>query len=115
MIVGVGNWASTVNALEALEEQTPSSATMVYEFPGMIPVITPPTFAVGPAGPTANVGGVITGIIPGNSYTIVADDGVCSSNASNAFTVDAQLPTPTITLTPNDPSVCNGTDGSILG
>ena len=48
MIVGVGNWASTVNALEALEEQTPSSATTVYEVPGMVPVITPPTFAVGP-------------------------------------------------------------------
>ena len=43
------------------------------------------------------LGGVITGTIPGTSYTVVADDGVCSSNASNAFTVDAQLPTPTIT------------------
>ena len=55
MIVGVGNWASTVNALEALEEQTPSSATTVYEVPGKVPVITPPTFAVGPAGAKVSV------------------------------------------------------------
>ena len=72
------------------------------------------TYTFTPAGPTANVGGVITGTITGTSYTVVADDGVCSSNASNAFTVDAQLPTPTITLSSNDPSACNGTDGSIL-
>ncbi len=72
------------------------------------------TYVFTPAGPTANVGGVVTGIIPGTSYTLVADDGTCSSLASAAFTIDAQLPTPTITLTPDDPDNCNGMDGSVL-
>ncbi len=72
------------------------------------------TYTFTPAGPTANVGGIISGTTPGISYDVVADDGVCTSNASNSFTIDAQLPTPTVTLTPNDPSACNGTDGSIL-
>ena len=39
---------------------------------------------------------------------------VRGSTASSSFSIDAQFPTPIISLTPNDPSVCNGTDGSIL-
>ena len=53
-------------------------------------------------------------MIFGTSYTVQADDGNCLSAASSSFSIDAQFPTPIISLTPNDPSVCNGTDGSIL-
>ncbi|MGE0638412.1 MAG: gliding motility-associated C-terminal domain-containing protein [Bacteroidia bacterium] len=61
------------------------------------------TYTFTPAGPAAGVGGVITGITPGTSYTVEADDGSCSSGASASFSVAAQLATPavpTITTTP---------------
>lgn len=71
------------------------------------------TYNFTPAGPSAGMGGVITGMTPGTNYTVEADDGSCSSGASASFNITAQLaapPVPTIATTP--PSCI--TDGSSL-
>jgi gliding motility-associated-like protein len=65
-----------------------------------------------PSGPIA--GSTITGMTPGTSYTVSASNGSCSSTSSASFSIDAQLATPIISLTSNDPSTCNLNDGSIL-
>ena len=66
-----------------------------------------------PSGPTVNAGS-ISGMTPGTNYTVTAGNGTCTSAASTTFSIAAQLITPTITLTPTDPSVCNGTNGFVL-
>ena len=40
------------------------------------------TYTFTPAGPTVGAGGEISGMTPGTSYDVVADDGSCSSGAS---------------------------------
>ena len=65
-----------------------------------------------PSGPTA--GATISGMTPGTSYTVSASNVSCSSTTSASFSIDAQLTTPIISLTSNDPSICNANDGSIL-
>ena len=59
------------------------------------------TYTFTPAGPTVGVGGEISGMTPGTSYDVVADDGSCSSGAST-FSVDPQL------TVPADPIVSTG-------
>jgi gliding motility-associated-like protein len=70
------------------------------------------TYTFSPVGPTA--GSTISGMTPGTNYTVTASNGSCSSTASSSFSIDAQLTTPIISLTSNNPSLCNLTDGSIL-
>ncbi len=51
-----------------------------------------------PAGPSAGAGGVITGMLTGTSYTVEADDGICTSAPSAPFSNTAQFPTPVASL-----------------
>jgi hypothetical protein len=69
------------------------------------------TYVFTPAGPTAGAGGVITGMTPGTSYDVIADNGSCSSTASAAFTIDAQLPVPAIPTITAAPATCTA-DGT---
>ncbi len=59
------------------------------------------TYVFTPAGPTVGIGGVISGMTVGTSYTVVASNGACSSVASTPFSINAMLATPatpTITI-----------------
>lgn len=61
------------------------------------------TYVFTPAGPTVGAGGVITGMIPGTSYTVVAGTGPCASGPSGPFSVDAatgSVVDPVISTTP---------------
>ena len=69
------------------------------------------TYTFTPAGPSAGVGGVITGMTPGTNYTVDADDGSCSSGASASFSVAAQLATPAVPAITTTPPSCIA-DGS---
>lgn len=66
------------------------------------------TYSFSPSGPTAGTGGIISGTTSGTSYTVTASIGTCSSAASSAFTVDGQLPTPSVVANPIDPTSCGG-------
>ncbi len=69
------------------------------------------TYTFDPTGPTATTGGVITGMVTGTSYTVVADNGACASAASAAFSNEAQLITPAVPTLATLPATCAG-DGS---
>lgn len=59
------------------------------------------TYTFTPAGPTVGVGGAITGMITGTSYTVVSNNGTCTSLSSASFVNAAQLSipvTPTISV-----------------
>lgn len=45
------------------------------------------TYTFTPSGPTVGPGGVISGLVYGTSYTVVATAGGCQSNASEAFSI----------------------------
>jgi hypothetical protein len=47
---GVANWAALLNEAEATELQPALVEVTVYEVPKVMPLITPPAPAVGPAG-----------------------------------------------------------------
>ena len=59
------------------------------------------TYTFTPSGPTVGAGGVMSGMTPGTSYTVQADDGSCSSGPAT-FSVDPQL------TVPADPIVSTG-------
>ncbi|MES2619662.1 MAG: gliding motility-associated C-terminal domain-containing protein [Bacteroidota bacterium] len=65
------------------------------------------TYIFTPAGPTAGVGGVISGMVIGTSYTAQATDGSCSSGQSLSFSNAAQLPVPVASIT-GSLSYCTG-------
>ena len=69
------------------------------------------TYTFTPAGPVAGVGGVITGMTAGTSYTVESDDGSCSSGASASFNVASQLATPAVPTIATTPPSCVA-DGS---
>ncbi|MCG3167581.1 MAG: hypothetical protein POELPBGB_03375 [Bacteroidia bacterium] len=69
------------------------------------------TYTFTPAGPSAGVGGVITGMTPGTNYTVEADDGNCNSGQSASFTIAAQLATPAVPTINTTPPSCIA-DGS---
>lgn len=52
------------------------------------------TYTFTPAGPTVGVGGAITGMITGTSYTVVSNNGTCTSLSSASFVNAAQLSIP---------------------
>ncbi|MEQ3661443.1 MAG: hypothetical protein ABNG96_02010, partial [Flavobacterium sp.] len=43
------------------------------------------TYAFSPVGPTVGAGGLVSGMVVGTSYTVIADNGSCSSIASASF------------------------------
>jgi gliding motility-associated-like protein len=59
------------------------------------------TYTFTPAGPSVGAGGAITGMITGTSYTVVSNNGTCTSLSSASFANAAQLSipvTPTISV-----------------
>jgi len=56
------------------------------------------TYIFTPSGPSAGVGGVISGMTPGTNYTVEASDGSCNSGASTSFSNDAQLAVPVASI-----------------
>lgn len=65
------------------------------------------TYNFFPSGPSVGAGGVISGATAGSVYTVVASIGVCTSDPSSPFSVDAQLEAPTVEVT-GDLTVCEG-------
>lgn len=66
------------------------------------------TYSFNPAGPSVIAGGIITNSTPGTNYTVTADAGGCTSPASLPFSVNAQLPVPTASIS----SAASGCSGS---
>jgi gliding motility-associated-like protein len=54
------------------------------------------TYTFTPAGPTVGVGGLITGMVIGTSYTVTASIGICASLPSVSFSNAATLITPAV-------------------
>jgi gliding motility-associated-like protein len=52
------------------------------------------TYVFSPSGPSVSAPGVISGAIPGTSYTVTASNTSCTSSLSNTFTVEATLTAP---------------------
>jgi gliding motility-associated-like protein len=52
-------------------------------------------YTFNPTGPSVNASGVISGLVPGTSYTLSSTNGSCTSTSS-AFTIAAQLTTPAV-------------------
>jgi gliding motility-associated-like protein len=52
------------------------------------------SYTFNPSGPLVGVGGLISGMITGTSYTVTANDGSCNSLASNNFSNEALTPPP---------------------
>ena len=63
------------------------------------------TYTFTPVGPSAGAGGLISGMTVGTSYTVIADNGSCSSVASASFSNVAMLITPAVpTITTTAPT-----------
>ena len=56
------------------------------------------TYTFSPSGPTVGVGGVISGMVSGTSYSVTADNGSCFSGVSTSFSIEAELGSPVITV-----------------
>ncbi len=67
------------------------------------------TYTFTPTGPIVGAGGLISGMTLGTSYTVVANNGSCSSTVSVSFSNETMLATPNISIT----SGCNGTSYEI--
>ncbi len=65
------------------------------------------TYIFTPSGPIVNSTGLISGMTAGSSYTVVASNGGCLSNASGSFSNTAQLVKPILTFTVTN-SICDG-------
>lgn len=67
------------------------------------------TYTFTPAGPTVGAGGVILGMTTGISYTVVSNDGTCTSATSASFVNVVQLSSPVApTLTVVNATICSG-------
>ncbi|TRX33262.1 T9SS sorting signal type C domain-containing protein, partial [Flavobacterium sp. ZT3R18] len=64
------------------------------------------TYTFTPAGPTAGVGGLISGMTLSTSYTVTASSGGCTSAASASFSNAAQLVTPAVPTLSSTPASC---------
>src|SRR5690606_21986859 len=54
------------------------------------------TYTFTPTGPSVGTGGTISGMTTGTNYTVIADNGSCSSVSSASFSNAAMLVTPTV-------------------
>ncbi|UGS22274.1 choice-of-anchor L domain-containing protein [Flavobacterium cyclinae] len=68
------------------------------------------TYTFTPVGPTVGAGGLISGMTFGTSYTVTATNGGCTSAASASFSNDAQLESPSVSITHG----CNGLDYELI-
>lgn len=64
------------------------------------------TYTFTPTGPSVGAGGVVSGMIPSTSYTVIATDNGCASPASNAFSVDPSTSGVTIVFNINPDTYC---------
>ncbi len=69
------------------------------------------TYVFTPSGPTVLAGGAMSGLVVGTSYSVVADDGSCSSGSSVSFSIGAQLASPPVPNVSSTPPTCVA-DGS---
>jgi gliding motility-associated-like protein len=72
------------------------------------------TYNFTPAGPTADAGGVISGMTPGTNYTVIADGGGCFSPASASFSIAAQLAAPAVPTVTSTPATCVANGSSTI-
>ena len=70
------------------------------------------TYVFTPTGPTVAAPGVISGMVVGTSYTVIADDGACTSQPSSAFSNAAQLTAPAAPTIASLPPSCTADGGS---
>ena len=70
------------------------------------------TYTFTPSGPTVGSGGVISGLVPGTDYTVIASIGNCTSTSSQPFSVEAQLASPTVTVS-GSLEYCTGSSTTI--
>jgi len=70
------------------------------------------TYSFSPSGPAVVTGGVISNLIPSTSYTVITNDGSCSSTASMTFSIGEQLPAPTPIITGNL-TYCTGSNTTL--
>ncbi|MEX0812806.1 MAG: PKD domain-containing protein [Chitinophagales bacterium] len=64
------------------------------------------TYTFTPAGPTVGAGGVISGMTPGTTYTVIATDAGCDSQPSTDFSIDPQTSGPNAPTVTTDPATC---------
>ena len=72
------------------------------------------TYAFTPAGPIVDAAGVITGMIVGTSYLVIATNGSCISLASASFSNAAQIPTPAIPTITSVAASCSSAGSSTI-
>lgn len=65
------------------------------------------TYIFTPAGPSVGAGGVISGMLTGTSYTLLANNGTCSSTSSSAFVNSLMLVTPDVPVVSITPETCS--------
>lgn len=65
------------------------------------------TYIFTPSGPSVGAGGVISGMITGTSYTVLASNGTCSSTASASFVNNLMLVTPNVPTISITPETCS--------
>lgn len=72
------------------------------------------TYTFSPTGPAVGAGGVISGMNVGQNYTVLSTDGICSSSASNQFSIQSQLPAPNTPTISNTPPNCTTASSSTI-
>ena len=72
------------------------------------------TYVFTPAGPIVGAAGVITGMIVGTSYSVIATNGSCISLASASFSNAAQLSTPTVPTITSVAASCSSAGSSTI-
>lgn len=65
------------------------------------------TYIFTPSGPSVGAGGLISGMITGTSYTVLASNGTCSSTASASFVNNVMLVTPNVPTISITPETCS--------
>ena len=98
--------APQVNILPA-SCSAPGSASLANFNPAL-------SYVFNPAGPAVATGGIITGMTPGISYSISADNGACPSPQSSPFDIDPQLNTPLVPLVSTLPASCSAPGSASL-
>ncbi|MCL9805529.1 T9SS type B sorting domain-containing protein [Flavobacterium amniphilum] len=72
------------------------------------------TYTFTPAGPTVGAGGLISGMVIGTNYTVIAGNGSCSSTASASFSNGAMLTTPAVPTVSTTPATCAANGSSTI-
>lgn len=65
------------------------------------------TYTFAPTGPTVGVGGLVSGMTIGTSYTVTSKTGTCTSAASGSFSNAAMLTTPSVPTISSTAATCS--------